>query len=156
MSEKPYPSNFVHRLIATTLFTGYVPIAPGTAGAALCILILWFLPGVHYLGLSLIAVMLFVIGLKSANILVPDWGKDPGKINIDEAAGMVVALIGLPKTAVIWLTAFLLFRFFDIVKPPPIRRLEYLSAGWGIMTDDIAAGIYTNVCCILIFKVLIS
>ena len=85
---------------------------------------------------------------------MPEWGKDPGKINIDEVAGMTVALIGLPKTAVVWFTAFLVFRFFDIVKPPPIRRLEYLPAGWGIMTDDIAAGIYANICCVLIFRIL--
>lgn len=154
MSEKSYPSNLLHRLIATTLFTGYIPIAPGTAGAALCLLILWFLPEVHYFVLILIALIIFVIGLKSANTLVPEWGNDPGKINIDEVAGMTVALIGLPKTAVVWFTAFLVFRFFDILKPPPIRRLEYLPAGWGIMTDDIAAGIYSNICCVLIFRIL--
>ena len=154
VSEKPYPSNSLHRLIATTLFTGYIPIAPGTAGAALCLIILWFLPEVHYLVLISIALIIFVIGLKSANTLVPEWGKDPGKINIDEVAGMIVALIGLPKTAVVWFTAFLVFRFFDIVKPLPIRRLEYLPAGWGIMTDDIAAGIYANICCVLIFRIL--
>lgn len=155
MSEKPVPSNLLHRFIATTFFTGYLPLAPGTAGTTACLLIFWFLPEFHFLILTLFAVSIFVIGLKSANALVPDWGKDPGKINIDEVAGMLVALIGLPKTTVVWLTAFLLFRLFDIVKPPPIRRLEYLPAGWGIMMDDIAAGIYTNICCVLIFRILI-
>ena len=153
MSEKPAPLNFFHRLIATTFFTGYFPLAPGTAGSIACLLVFWFLPEFHFLVIILFAIIIYAIGIKSANALVQDWGKDPGMINIDEVAGMLVALVGQPKTSVIWLTAFLFFRFFDIVKPPPIRRLEFLPDGWGIMTDDIAAGIYANICCVLIFRI---
>ena len=90
---------------------------------------------------------LLSIGAISANVVEKIWGRDPGKINIDEIAGMVIALAGLPKTIWLWLTAFIIFRLLDIFKPFPIRSTERLPGGIGIMADDIMAGIYTNLIC---------
>ena len=73
------------------------------------------------------------------------WGKDPSKVVIDEVSGMAIGLLLLPVNVKYLFAAFILFRFFDIVKPLYIRKIEALPRGWGIMLDDVAAGIYTNV-----------
>lgn len=70
--------------------------------------------------------------------------KDPDFVVIDEVAGQLVSLLGVPLSGVSVLTAFVLFRVFDIVKPPPVRQLERLPAGIGIMFDDLAAGLYAS------------
>lgn len=75
---------------------------------------------------------------------------DPSIIVIDEIVGMLVALAFLPKTATVVVLTFVMFRLFDIVKPFPVRNLERIPAGWGIMLDDVAAGVYANVVCRLI------
>ena len=100
------------------------------------------------------ACTVFFSGVYISNLLSREWGKDPSKINIDEAAGLIIALIGLPKTYSIWIAAFFLFRIIDIFKPPPIKLLEFLPGGWGIMADDVAAGIYTNILCWIIIWIL--
>lgn len=148
--EKTFLPSLSIQLIGTGFFTGYFPIAPGTAGSLLCIAILWLLPPVNWLWLSAAALALFLIGVSVSGILARSWGPDPGKVNIDEVTGMIVSLIAVPKIWLIWLAAFLLFRFFDIIKPPPAKRLEFLPGGWGIMLDDIAAAMYANVCCQLL------
>lgn len=100
------------------------------------------------------ACVVFFSGVYVSNLLIPEWGNDPAKINIDEAAGLIIALTGLPKVYSIWIAAFFLFRIIDIFKPPPIKLLEFLPGGWGIMTDDVAAGIYTNILCWIIIWIL--
>ena len=141
-------------MIGTGLFTGYSPVAPGTVGSFLWLVILWLAPSLHPVLLGIIAACILVIGLKSAGALERIWDRDPGKINIDEIAGMTISLIALPKSFVVWLSVFILFRVFDIFKPPPIRSLEYLPGGWGIMLDDVLAGIYANICCRLFIWIL--
>jgi phosphatidylglycerophosphatase A len=71
--------------------------------------------------------------------------KDPSVVVIDEVVGMLVALFMLPLRAADVLSAFVCFRIFDITKPFPLRRLEAQPGGWGIMLDDLVAGLYTNV-----------
>jgi phosphatidylglycerophosphatase A len=80
--------------------------------------------------------------------------KDPGEIIIDEFSGMLISLYRIPPSMGYVVTGFLLFRFFDIVKPKPIRNLEKLKGGIGIMSDDIIAGVYTNI--ILQFVYIVS
>jgi len=74
-----------------------------------------------------------------------DWGKDSSKIVIDEVAGMSASLLFVPVRWKYVITAFILFRFFDIVKPLYIRGLEKFPRGWGVMADDLLAGLYTNI-----------
>jgi phosphatidylglycerophosphatase A len=86
-----------------------------------------------------------IIGIWSAGVVENDWGKDSSRVVIDEVAGMCIGLLFVPVNVKWMITALLLFRFFDIVKPLYIRRLEKLPGGWGVMADDILAGIYSNI-----------
>lgn len=135
---------FVARIFATGLFTGYSPIAPGTAGSALGLAI-YLISGVgdtHFF-IPLIIIN-FIIGVITSSILEKSLGNDPSVVVIDEIVGMWISLLFLPSNLVIIISAFLLFRIFDIVKPFPCRRAEKLKLGWGIMLDDVVAGIYAN------------
>ncbi len=141
-SNKKIP--FAARIIATGLFTGYFPIAPGTAGSALGLAI-FFISGVGstYFFIPLI-ILTFFIGVITSSILEKSLGSDPSVVVIDEIVGMWISLLFLPSNLIIMISAFLLFRIFDIVKPFPCRKAETLKLGWGIMVDDVIAGIYAN------------
>ncbi len=96
-----------------------------------------------------------MVGIKSANEVEVLWGKDHGRVVIDEVAGMCITLLFVPVTIKFVLIGLVLFRFFDILKPLGIRQLEKLPGGWGVMADDVLAGIYANIVLqILIFFVL--
>lgn len=140
-----------HNLIATGFGSGYSPVAPGTAGALLAMLIWWgysyFLPdGFSIQLLTLITVAVFtVLGTWSSCIAERYWGEDPSRVVVDEMAGTWIALSAVPEEAH-WgymVAAFVLFRFFDILKPFGIRKMESLPSGVGIMADDILAGVYS-------------
>ena len=140
--------NFLHKFIATACGLGLSPIAPGTAGALgaglIGYLILNYLPNSSIILLFLI-VIFFFLGVYSSNKLEPEWGKDPSKIVIDEVVGMWISMLFIPQGWPYLIASFVLFRFFDIRKPLYIKRAENLKGGWGIMMDDVVAGIYTNV-----------
>jgi phosphatidylglycerophosphatase A len=137
----------VRRSIGTGLFSGYAPIAPGTAGSAVAAV------GYYYLCASLTRVewalvlgVVFLVAVYAAGALSAEWGEeDPGRVVIDEVAGYLVTVAFLPHSFWIAFWGFLVFRFFDIVKPVPIRRLERLPGGWGIVLDDVAAGVYSQI-----------
>ena len=133
------------KIIGTGLFTGYSPIAPGTAGSLLALLIFIFIPelsSVYWIG---IIIVLFFVGVYCSTQLEKEYEHDPSQANIDEIVGMFIALVWLPKTWVIIFAGFFLFRIFDIVKPYPANKLESLPKGWGVMADDVLAGIYANI-----------
>ena len=140
------------RIISTGLGIGYFPIAPGTMGALEILILYWIAPTFTPIQLIVIILVLSALGIYTATItekeishkLGPAEGKDPGIIVIDEIVGMLVALVFVPKTITFLIIAFILFRIFDIVKPFPIRKIENLHSGWGIVLDDIFAGIYAN------------
>lgn len=143
--------NFLHKTIATTFGAGYSPIAPGTAGALVGIVLLWIVhrlnPELEYfsIGLLIITIVVTLLGVWSTNNLESEWGKDPSKVVVDELIGVWIALLWIPITWQNLLAGFILFRFFDIAKPLYIRRLEKIKGGWGVMLDDVAAGIYANI-----------
>ena len=134
---------FIARLIASGLGSGFSPIAPGTAGSLLAVLLIfaageaWNTP----VALSL-TVILYFVGVAACNSAEKDWGHDNGRMVIDEVAGMCLAAAFMPARPGLLAAAFFAFRFFDIVKPFPARRAEHLPGGWGVMTDDIVAGLY--------------
>jgi len=144
---------FLIRIISTGLGTGYYPIAPGTAGSLVILIAYWICPEISTLELLLFICGLSVIGIYSATVTEKemttrfgqDKGTDPGIIVIDEIIGMLIALLAIPKTLFFLITAFILFRIFDITKPFPVRKVEKLHAGWGIVLDDVVAGIYANI-----------
>ena len=141
------------RLIATTLYSGYSPIAPGTAGSAAALLCFLLLPGLREIPLLVLIVTLFFIGVWAASEVEKTDGHDASIINIDEVVGMWLSLIFLPQgMSWIWYVgAFFIFRAFDIVKPFPVGRSQNLPGGWGVMMDDVLAGLYTNLSLRLIF-----
>ncbi len=130
------------RLIATGAGVGHFPIASGTAGsllgAALCFPLL-SLPWPVYLGATslLTGIAVWAAGRAADELRQPD----PPQVVIDEIAGMWFAAIGLPPTLYDVAAVFLLFRLFDVVKPAPVPRLERLPGGFGIVADDVAAGL---------------
>lgn len=124
---------------------GYLPVAPGTWGTAAALLIIVALKpsvAVFIVLLAASAVLGTVASGEAEKVLKK---KDPGNIVIDEVSGYFFAMAFLPQTAGYFIASFILFRVFDIIKPQPINRLQYLSGGVGVMADDIAAGILTNV-----------
>lgn len=144
-----------HKLITTLLGVGYIPVAPGTFGtlAAFLPCVLLSIYGLtiplHYT-LIIFAISL-IMGLLSTEVLIPHWGKDPSKIVIDEFAASVLVIAFVPSNATALISACLLFRFFDILKPLGIGYLDKnLSGAWGVMSDDILAAVYT----IIIIQVL--
>ncbi len=141
-------------ILATGFGSGYSPIAPGTAGALFFMIVCgWMMPGFPLTVQMILTVMLFVIGVYSSNIVEADLiakigeekGHDAGCIVIDEVVGMAISLIAVPNTWWAIITAIVLFRLFDIVKPFPVNKSQNLPRGWGIMMDDVIAGLYTNI-----------
>jgi phosphatidylglycerophosphatase A len=154
----------MRRLIITFFYTGLFPVAPGTVGSLAASLILYaYLAGAHP---SLQKWELFLlIGLVLACVFSVAFGrwavryyhrKDPQMFVLDEVAGICLTNLFLPvvsgKTIAM---AFIAFRIFDIIKPPPARQLEKLPAGWGILLDDLAAAVYANLLCQVIIRWLI-
>jgi phosphatidylglycerophosphatase A len=135
----------LHHLIATGVFSGYFPKAPGTFSTLIGILL--FYP-IHFLASFyqlLVITFFFFVGLRSSSKVENEIGtKDPGIIVIDEILGIWIALFLLPLRWEYWVSAFLLFRFFDIQKPLFIRTIQSQKGGLGIMLDDFLAGVYTN------------
>jgi phosphatidylglycerophosphatase A len=172
------PSDYVALAIATC-GVGYIPVAPGTFGSlvgvalwmglrGMLLAILWPAAGRNQLNLLHIFYALITCLLIAAVVvtLIGTWAgarveklhgaKDPHKVVIDEVAGQIIALIAVPLEAQNWWTivlAFLLFRFFDIVKPYPARSFEKFHGGLGIMADDVVAGIYAAISVALIVSV---
>ena len=134
------------RHIATLGFTGYMPYAPGTFGSALGLLLIIFLKPDN-ITLSMIFLSVFVLGLFTSHEAEKLLGKDSGHIVIDEFCGYLLCVVFVPKSTGYLLAGFILFRFFDVLKPPPIRKVEkIIPGGAGIMLDDILAAVYTNIC----------
>jgi len=138
-------------LIATFFGIGHLQPGSGTWAAAITILLWW--GASHWIALpwltlaSLIAaVAVTLIGIPVSTVVARESGiKDPGFVVIDEVAGQLIALIGVPLDWKYLLAGFILFRSFDIAKPFPLRRLETLPGGAGIMLDDVGAGLYALV-----------
>lgn len=134
--------------IASVFGIGYIRKGGGTVAAAFAIFIWWLLfrqGGPQYLLQLWLILGVTVLGIWSGNIVERDWGKDSYKVVIDEVAGMFISVLFIPPDWVWLLTGFVLFRFFDIAKPLYIRRMEIFKGGWGVMLDDILAGIYANI-----------
>ncbi len=136
----------VLKYIATLGFIGYLPFAPGTFGslAAFTVFVLLKPTVFIHIIILLFIIHIGIISSHHAEKLLND--KDSRHIVIDEFCGYLISVLFIPYSTGFAITAFFLFRFFDILKPFPIRKIEsVLSGGKGIMADDIAAALYTNI-----------
>lgn len=144
--------NRIYMFFATGFWSGYAPKAPGTAGslvaALLLILISYLIPEHLYTSTLLtMIVAFFAIGVFTANQLEKSLGKDPSCIVIDEFVGMWISVLFLPSSWWIIGLGFVFFRIFDIFKPFFIQTIDTkVGGGWGVMLDDVLAGIYANIC----------
>ena len=133
------------RLIATVFGSGYSAFAPGTAGSAVGVLLFWPLAAIAWPWQAAASAVLFVVGSLAAGREARRLGaKDPGIVVVDEVVGQWLTLTALPFTPLTAGLGFALFRAMDILKPWPARELERVPGGWGIMADDVAAGVYAH------------
>jgi phosphatidylglycerophosphatase A len=134
--------------VATFFGIGHLRPGPGTYASAVTVLLWWAVAHVidsrWQLPVSVaLALAVTALGIRPSTVVARESGvKDPGFVVIDEVAGQLIALIGVPLDWKYLLAGFILFRGFDITKPFPLRRLESLPEGTGIMMDDVGAGLY--------------
>lgn len=135
--------NALAKWLATALGAGYAPYAPGTCGTAVAVPLAWALASWSVWQYGLVVVAVTALGIACAQRADRAWGtEDNQRIVIDEVAGYLVTMIPADRgNWVALVCGFVVFRLFDIVKPPPVRWLdEKLPGGWGVMLDDVAAG----------------
>ena len=151
-------SRFWPKFWTTAGWLGFSPWAPGTCGTlggvALAMAVAYYTDVPRIQTMAMLSLILLFSGV---TVLYGEWAeatfgsKDPPQVVSDEVAGFLVALLWLPQVAteMLWLklaTAFLLFRAFDILKPPPLKQLQRLPGGLGILVDDLGAGLLANGC----------
>lgn len=135
--------NFFEKFIGSGFYTGYSPYISGTVGS-LAALIIYLIPGFEELFVIIPVILIFMVyGIYLGDKFEVEYGKDPSQCTVDEVVGMWISLVALPKNIGIVVSAFILWRVLDIIKPPPARNLERLKGGLGIMIDDVISGIYT-------------
>jgi phosphatidylglycerophosphatase A len=137
---------FAAKALGTCFGAGYFRWAPGTFTSMLAVFFCMLLPGMQALPVmaALISIAC-VAGVWSGNVMEEHFGNDPSIVTIDELAGQWIALAALPSGILIYVLAFVFFRLFDILKPGPVDAAQRLPGGWGIMADDVLAGILANV-----------
>ena len=136
----------LRKAIATVVYSGYAPVAPGTAGSAVTAIGYYlFCPSLGVGAWMALLAVGFVVAVHTAGVATREWGSDPAPVVIDEAVGFLVTVAFLPHSWWITLVGFLVFRVLDVAKPPPLKLLEKLPGGWGIVLDDVGAGLYGQV-----------
>jgi len=145
LEQPPGGANALAVFVATGFGSGYSPLAPGTAGTLVAVPLAMLLMPTGFVAQVLVIAAVSAVAIWSANAAYPTFGlKDPGQIVVDEIAGFFVTMAFLPVSALSLAAAFVAFRIFDIVKPPPCRWAETLPGGLGIVADDLLAGLYAN------------
>ena len=134
----------LYKMIASVFYIGYLPVAPGTVGSLAALPLYYFICNNAIIMAAVILIVISLGFITTGKVEKLFGEKDPGEIIIDEFGGMLISLYRIPPTMGYVVTGFLLFRFFDIVKPRPIRNLEKLKGSLGIMSDDLIAGVYAN------------
>ena len=139
-------------LISTIFGIGYFPKAPGTAGSIFAAIIYFFLPNYWFANtIKSIILLLCILGLSIISVYFISiaekiLGHDNKKIIIDEFWGYFITILFLPKGIILAVSGLFFFRIFDIFKPEPVNVLQKLPKGWGVIADDLMAGIYGNIC----------
>lgn len=148
---------FIAKLIGTFGFTGFFPVAPATFASAVFAAIYAFVPGGRWIAHPVVCALTLIVSVPVSTALEKLYGEDPGCVVIDEVVGMQIALVWASAVS-LWgvALAFLFFRVFDIVKPFPANRSQALPRGWGVVADDVIAGVYTRVALVVLAAVFSS
>jgi len=152
---------------ATWFGSGYSPVAPGTAGSLAALPFVWFFAGLGFFPLLIFAVVTFITGVAVSQYISRDSSSDdPQIVVIDEVCGMAISMLLVPSeylnlfslnSWVVVLSSFGLFRLFDVWKPWPASYFDgSVHNGWGMMLDDVAAGIYSMIGTFLVYKLFLS
>jgi phosphatidylglycerophosphatase A len=148
VEAEPRPSG-VTVFLATGAYVGFIPVAPGTFGALWGLPLAWVIGQLPFVWLQIVVVVIVcAVGVPLCTAAVRRLGgeKDPGAVVFDEIASVPIAFLFVPAAwmnrPLVLLAGFVLIRIFDIAKPPPVRQLEKLPDGLGVMADDWAAGVY--------------
>lgn len=136
-------SRFLAHTVGTFFGVGHIPVIPATWTSLAVALVVYFTQ-LDLVGQLVFLALSLVLGVPACTALEREYGKDPKQATVDEVAGQLITLLGVPLTPAVVGLAFFLFRIFDVLKPPPARRFESLPHGWGIMADDVMAGIYAR------------
>ncbi len=134
---------------ATFFYTGFFPFAPATFATMVFLLVYVLVPGGDWLTTWTIFLPTLILSVPAATALERTRGKDPHCVVIDEIVGIQIVLLGSTPTLAGVAAAFILFRIFDVWKPFPIDRLQSLPGGWGIVADDVLAGLYARIVLVL-------
>ena len=135
--------NSVEKLIGSGFYTGYLPKMSGSY-ASFVALLLFLIPGFENPSLMIFLISFCIlIGVPIAVKFEGVYGEDPAEYTLDEFIGMWITLLFIPKKVWFLLLAFIIWRIFDIIKPYPARKLESVKNGWGVILDDVMAGIYS-------------
>jgi phosphatidylglycerophosphatase A len=133
-------------LLAAGFGAGFSPVVPGTMGTLVAIPIYYFISSISTPLYEVTLATFFFLSSWIAGQAERHWDKkDDRRIVIDEIMGFLVTMLWVPKSLFFIIAGFILFRFFDILKPFPIRHLERVKSGYGVVLDDILAGIYSNI-----------
>jgi phosphatidylglycerophosphatase A len=147
--------NWFEKIVGSGLYTGYITFASGTFGSLVAMLIYFMLPkSEDYKALLFIIILFTILGIIISGKFEKVYGKDPAECTIDEWVGTWISFLGLPKDFLWIISAFILWRALDIIKPFPARKSENLKGGWGIMADDIISGFYTFLIMQIIFNLI--
>lgn len=150
------PVRWIQKALASVFYLGYFPWMPGTIGSALVVAGLWYMSFHAHHVFTPVVWWVLGVALTGFSMIVASrphevfQNDDPKQVIIDECAGQFITFFFQPLTVNVLVLGFLLFRFFDIVKPFPIYKMEELDGGVGITMDDVVAGIFANICLMLI------
>jgi len=142
------------KFLASGFYSGYSPAVPGTVGSLIGVLAYLLLQNLSSIRYLTVVSFIFIAGVYISNEAEKIYGKkDSPHIVIDEVSGMLLTYLALPQGWGFLLAGFVSFRIFDILKPFPIRLIDRrLGGGWGIMLDDILAGVYANILIRVLYK----
>jgi phosphatidylglycerophosphatase A len=140
---------FIITFLGSFFYTGFFPFAPATF-ASLVFCAIYLIPGCDVIAAPVVLAVTLVVSIPIATRMEKTYGKDSGRIVIDEVVGMQVVFVGAAPSLGGVALGFLLFRVFDIIKPFPVRRSQDLPGGYGVVCDDVLAAIYVRIAMIIL------